>query len=335
MAWEDEQVHLLQQTSGQSCWIEGDPGSNPLISTASREVLLDAGGRPSDLLVNGQVFSHIDYNPLGQISVAMLADGSAIIPSYDAGTLAQVGAQRFSADALQTESSVSFTARGLVASEALATAQGTIERTYSYNPDRTLASYSDGGPPQKYSYDVSGLQSAASHGYDAHSDIGNIWWAQASFTYSPNGQIVQANVGSNIITYVYDESGQRIVRERTAPLIEATRPASSTPEPARTPIQVSRPVLPLVGWHRNVAQRNFYFLGNGRTRHGARRAQTSRLCDAAVSVRQRSSCAVQFRRYLLCGTTARRRPWSRTHGCSRLRSSHRSVPTTRSQAARR
>ena len=170
--------------------------------------------------VNGEVFAHLEYEGLGRISSAIMSDGSVIIPTYDASTLAQIGVTRFAADGLQASSAVSYNARGLISQESLATAQGTVTRTYGYTPQRFLNSSTDGASPASImTYDVgSGMQTTATTTTYGSTDAqGRVTQrtasgVSASLGYGLDGQIVKAQIGATAITYTSDESGHRLVR---------------------------------------------------------------------------------------------------------------------------
>ena len=218
---------LAAGSSAQMCLVEGTPTLDINSTFRSREVVVDSTGRPTDLLVNGETFAHIAYDALGRVESALIADGSAITPTYDdsatgAQTRAQIGATRFSADGLTKAITVSRGANGLIAQETLATGQGDVTRQYGYTAQHFLQTVTDGASAKSYSYSApSGMQNIATTTSYTFDPLGRVTSrttpsGTANFTYDASGQMSGACLGPGCttpsITYLYDESGQRLTR---------------------------------------------------------------------------------------------------------------------------
>jgi RHS repeat-associated protein len=201
----------------------------------TKNVILDALGRPEELFVNGQLFALVAYDALGRVDTLSLSDGSILANDYDPGTLAQVGFHRLTPDGKSYASSFQFNSRGLIGSETQESPAGAIARTYSYSPERYLYTSTDAQHAYTYGFDpgtglatsmqtdsaTSAFKTSGStltagnqtYGFDTLGRVTQRNGALA-YVYDPDGQIGHANIAGGI-DYLYDESGQRLAKTKS------------------------------------------------------------------------------------------------------------------------
>jgi RHS repeat-associated protein len=204
--------------------------ANQVRLTTTRETVLDALGRVSQIKVDGAVLYTLTYDPEGRVARADFASGEALTFAYDATTHERRGHDVSAPDAsggVHWERD----ARGLIASETYSHGAATTLRTYRYDGRGALLRSEAPGATATYTYTASGLPASAIdalgtrtvHRDGATLAVGDVMygWDAAgrvvargdwSFTYGPSGQIRRAVRPGRQIDFVYDDDNHRLLK---------------------------------------------------------------------------------------------------------------------------
>ncbi|HEY7969988.1 MAG TPA: RHS repeat-associated core domain-containing protein [Candidatus Limnocylindrales bacterium] len=225
-------------TSGQA---DGLTWSGPLSGSVS--VTLDANGRMTDELVNGQPGFGFGYDAAGSLTriseLGIVRDTSTgRVTSSSVGPITTDQAFDANGELIRSTTSVgptpgpagrhaiiddrsSFDALGRIA-KVVETAGGrTTTTTYTYDAADRLASVSvDGRTVERDAYDASGNRtqvtgsSGTTHAaYDARNELTS--WGTASYRLAPDGSLASVTSPSGTTTFLFDELGR--LRSATLP----------------------------------------------------------------------------------------------------------------------
>lgn len=196
----------------------------------TQETVLDDLGRASALKVDGAVLYTLRYDDEGKLAGADLTSGEAITFDYDAVTHERRGhlvKGPHSTGGVQWERDP----RGLVAAETYTNGTATTLRTYGYDGRGALLSSTSGADSASYTYTASGLpdtihdiagRRSVHHVSDTLTlgDATYTWDAAGRvvakgawlFGYGANGQLSHASRPGRQVDFVYDESGNRLLK---------------------------------------------------------------------------------------------------------------------------
>ncbi|GEL69681.1 RHS repeat-associated core domain-containing protein [Myxococcus virescens] len=202
----------------------------PLQSSNTKSWHWNTYGQLSELHLDGQLLALLDYNENGQpTTIAFSAGGSASL-GYDPLTrdvisLTQVGLN------WSASTSLSLNARGLMSHESFSIGGTHLQRQYGHSPQGFLVSAVDSQHAYQYGFDDSGLPTfieeqgarrnfsrqgntltvgGISHVFDAMGRI--VSKGDLSLAYGPNGQVATATSPQGQWAYLYDETGQRLLK---------------------------------------------------------------------------------------------------------------------------
>jgi RHS repeat-associated protein len=197
---------------------------------SAREDQLDAYGRPYRRLVDGIELYRLSYDGEGRIARADLADGHALVLSYDPVTHARRG---YRLEGPVQDGGVSWDkdARGLIVGETVSHDGQDRQRSYAYDARGFLTGSSDGSETSSYDYTDSGLPdsvtdaSGARHVRRSGSQLGvgsvTYQWDELgrvvakgdlTLAYGASGEIDVAHKGARELRYFYDDAGQRVLK---------------------------------------------------------------------------------------------------------------------------
>ncbi len=192
--------------------------------SVSKEWIYDNYGRIAKLKLGATELLQVHYNSLNQVSsIDIFHDlGHKIEFFYDPLNYEYTGHCVDSSCYLLTKNS-----RGLIERESV----NDLERNYHYNSRGFLTEVNEGSQRASYAYDANGLNTEHSQNYQtypietlqhgfkigSHSYTFDAQGRLSSlndmiFQYGPQNQISTVIKGSNSISYLYDETGQRILK---------------------------------------------------------------------------------------------------------------------------
>lgn len=207
-----------------------EDAAGAVLSSTTREVELDALGRPRTILLNGAPLYTLGYDQENRLERADFATGEEVTFDYDPVTHARRG---HGISSQQASGGVRWQLdpRGLVASETFTQAGPPVRRDYAYDGRRQLVAAAVGGTTSSYSYTASGLPATVQDELGArvvHRSGRTQWigellytWDAAgrligkgewSFSYGPSGQLETAQRPGRTVSYVYDEAGARLLK---------------------------------------------------------------------------------------------------------------------------
>jgi len=202
----------------------------------------DAYGRLAQLTVNGAPLASLRYDTEGRLFQADVAGAQVISLGYDPVTHRPSSYRHDIKEAgrtWQSGASWTFNNRGLIDGETLSLASTTWSRQYSYDPRGFLSRSQDHEQDSIYTYRPNGLPdqitdlkqtrtvfrgtartlsvAGTQYVYDASGRV--TARGDARFSYGPDGQLAQAELGGRTVTYRYDASGNRLLKlEAGAPV---------------------------------------------------------------------------------------------------------------------
>ncbi|WP_426750917.1 RHS repeat-associated core domain-containing protein [Myxococcus sp. Y35] len=202
----------------------------PLQSSNTKSWHWNTYGQLSELYLNGQPLAILDYNENGLPTTIEFSTGGSASLGYDPLTrevtsLSQVGLNWSASTSLRLNS------RGLMSHESFSLGDTHLLRQYGHSPQGFLVSAEDSQHVYNYGFDDSGLPTfieeqeatrafsrqgntlmvgGTPHVFDA---LGRtISKGDLSLIYGPNGQIATATRPPGQWNYLYDETGQRILK---------------------------------------------------------------------------------------------------------------------------
>ena len=201
-----------------------------VLLTTTKETVLDALGRVSQIKVDGAVLYTLKYDAEGRAERADFASGEALTFSYDATTHERRGHDIAAPD---VSGGVHWErdARGLIANETYSTGATTTQRTYGYDGRGALIRSATPRDTAIYSYSASGLPVSITDALGARmvhhdgatltvGDVGYAWDSAGrvvakdgwSLRYGPSGQIRRAERAGRQIDFVYDDENHRLLK---------------------------------------------------------------------------------------------------------------------------
>ncbi|WP_375742861.1 FG-GAP-like repeat-containing protein [Corallococcus interemptor] len=214
----------------EETWVRQDNGT--LLSHNVLATHLDPYGRPASIELDGVLLTDLQYSNDGQLGAAQLAGGSWVTFTYDALTRAPRGFSQ-AAPCLITATSWSTNNRGLLEQENLSVGAQALTRLHGYSAQRFLTSSTDSAHAYAYDYDSSGLPSrieedgvsrdqtrqgntllAGSNVYTFDASGRTVAKNDLVLSYGPDGHLSQATRGQDTWTYLYDETGHRLLKLR-------------------------------------------------------------------------------------------------------------------------
>jgi RHS repeat-associated protein len=207
-----------------------------VLEQTRREIDVDAHGRVAGERVNGATLYTLRYDGMGRVLDATFADGTVVVPTYDAVTRATRG-QTVATDDWTFDVLSELDAHGRVARERVehATGVGTPtvhDVTYGYDARGFLTGAAEtAGATWGYAYDANGLLASVTRdgaveaiergartiarGDDVYTlDAAGrvIGRGDLALTYGPDGQLERATRPGHEATFVHDEEGLRLMR---------------------------------------------------------------------------------------------------------------------------
>jgi RHS repeat-associated protein len=198
--------------------------------TTTKDTVLDAVGRASQIKVDGAVLYTLGYDAEGRVARADFASGEALTFSYDPTTHQRRG-HDVAAPAASGGVHWERDARGLIASETYSTGATTTQRTYGYDGRGALILSTTPQATATYSYAPSGLPDSITDALGTRTvrrdgatlAVGDVVYAWDtagrviakdgwSFRYGPSGQISHAERAGRQIDYVYDDENHRLLK---------------------------------------------------------------------------------------------------------------------------
>lgn len=207
-----------------------------VLEQTQREVEVDAYGRVAGERVDGATLYTLRYDGMGRVLDATFADGTVVVPTYDAVTRATRG-QTVATDAWTFDLLKELDAHGRVARERVEHATGTgaptvHDVTYGYDARGFLTGAAEtAGSTWGYAYDANGLLASVTrdgeveaiergdrtlvrgdevYTLDAAGRV--IGRGDLAITYGPDGQLERATRPGHEATFVHDEEGLRLMR---------------------------------------------------------------------------------------------------------------------------
>lgn len=217
-----------------------------VVESVGKAFTYDGSGRLSTLDVNGQSLLQLDYDSRGRMNVAHLPVQGNLARTFDPSTRAANG-YWLSAPTMQSGAAWRLGDRGLIDSEDVLVNGTAWNKTFEYDERRFLMEASaSGGLTEQWTYDRDGLMLSASDSAGARSvqlsnglptSFGSVNYSfdtqgrvtarnQRAFSYGAQGKISEAVVpaaagGTDIVTYLYDQAGQRVLKSRNGSPEEA------------------------------------------------------------------------------------------------------------------
>jgi RHS repeat-associated protein len=208
--------------------------ANNVVTSQLVATQVDAYGRASSWSLNGAPWATLSYDGNNQLSAASFVDGTAVSLKFDADTRALVGLRHVSAT-VDSKVERRFGPRGRAEVESFRLGAATVERHYGYSPEAFLQSATDTGDSSEaygYSFDAVGFLKEIRHGAQTRAVtgafpelfVGNVRYAFDSlgriqtkgslvYAYGPTGQVDSVQTPEGMFRYVYDENGQRMLKE--------------------------------------------------------------------------------------------------------------------------
>lgn len=190
----------------------------------------DAAGRLSRRELDGVDFAIYAYDSEGRVDQVTLPGGEVLVLDYDPTTHRNSGYGQGSGFE-HSGASWQFNARGLIERESLVVGASATVRDYQYDERGFLIDASDAKETSSYSYTDAGLPYTTSdmqgtrvvargtastltidgttYTWDAMGRV--ITKGDVSLEYGPDGQLARARRGGDEWTYLYDETGQRLL----------------------------------------------------------------------------------------------------------------------------
>ncbi|SEL59920.1 RHS repeat-associated core domain-containing protein [Stigmatella aurantiaca] len=237
-------LHGWRTVETQSTYAEGGAASlesatlkdsnGQFLSATTRAYAWDSYGRIKAIRLNGQPWATLQYNALGQLSLADFGSGTSVGFGYDSLTRRRTFVTQ-QTPAVMSSVGWTLNARGLTGAEALQVGGVSLSRQYGYSVQGFLTSSADAQGAYGYDFDAAGLPTSITEGAATRSLLqgGNTLTAGNSvytfdalgrtqskdgllLTYGPNGQVAQAQKGATTWKFLYDEDGQRILKQDSA-----------------------------------------------------------------------------------------------------------------------
>ncbi|MFE8604556.1 RHS repeat-associated core domain-containing protein [Archangium violaceum] len=200
-----------------------------LLSTTTKGWRWDTYGRLSELWLNGVPVALFGYDANGQPSTASFPGGQVTL-GYDPVTRQRVSLTQLGPD-WGSSTGLRLNARGLVDVETLTVGGKNLTREHGYSPQTFLTSTTDEENAYAYGFDGMGLPTFIEEG-GVRRDVvttGNILTAggvtytfddlgrtitkgDLTLHYGPNGHLAEASRGSAQWSFLYDETGQRLLK---------------------------------------------------------------------------------------------------------------------------
>jgi RHS repeat-associated protein len=199
--------------------------------SSTNETVFDGLGRLSAVKINGAPLYTVAYDDEGRLARADFNSGEAVQFDFDPTTHRPSGHRLqapFSSGSVHWQRNE----RGLIASESYALGATSTENTYSYDARGTLTQATNGDDRLSYSYQASGLLATVSDGAGTRSvarpanrlvlDGGTYLWDSSgrlarkgdwTFDYGASGELIHASRVGRQLDFVYDESGNRLLKK--------------------------------------------------------------------------------------------------------------------------
>lgn len=192
-------------------------GSGVALSRVRVETRLDSVGRAAGTLINGEPLCEVAYGPNGELAQSQCPNDTTFSFSRDVATHRLNGiyaeSTAWSAPASMTWE---LSKMGTVASERLDVGGQCQERRYDYD-DRDFLTHwqANGAARDVYGYGAAGLRAVAASTLPTYDHAGRITRLGGRvLTYGPDGQVATVvDAAGTQTTYVYDESGHRILQK--------------------------------------------------------------------------------------------------------------------------
>ncbi|WP_152622431.1 polymorphic toxin-type HINT domain-containing protein [Archangium violaceum] len=201
-----------------------------LLSVSTKEQRWDTYGRLWQVWLNGNPLATFGYNANGQAAQASFVSGDSVLLGYDPLTRRRLSQTQTTAG-WSSSNSFRFNARGFLDVESFVVGGKNLQRSYGYSPQGFLTSAHDAEHAYDYEFDGFGLPmaieeagvrrelipgsgtltaGAVTYTFDAlgrTSAKGDL-----TFQYGPNGHLERATRGANEWRFLYDETGQRLLK---------------------------------------------------------------------------------------------------------------------------
>ncbi|RKH05444.1 hypothetical protein D7V97_23920 [Corallococcus sp. CA053C] len=242
--WRTVQTQLAYNDAGDfaSTTVAVKAANGTLLSSITQTFKLDAHGRLQESwLGHGTTppvpWASLAYDGEGRISSVAFVAGTHVGFTYDALTRRRI-AQTQSTPTWNASTTQRFNARGQVESESFAVGAQLWEREYTYSPQGFLTQAEDAHSSYVYGYAPGGLPLSIQENGTSRQvtrvgstlTAGNVTYifdslgravekGDLQLTYGTHGHVVTATRGTTQWHFLYDETGQRILkRQGTVPV---------------------------------------------------------------------------------------------------------------------
>ncbi|MFP2957770.1 FG-GAP-like repeat-containing protein [Myxococcus sp. 1LA] len=230
--WRTIETEVLRLDSGEvrEQTVRVLDAQGTLLTSSIQEFLRDAWGRPGGLGLNGASFATYGYDTNNQLLSVTFAGGEHVSLTLDGLTQRRMG-ETLSAGSWSASFHQQLNNRGLIDTETSNAGGQTRVRQYAYSPSGFLTNAQDAQDTYGYGFDTFGLPTHISHnGQSRAFTAGNgtltVGGTQYRFdalgrtverddlllTYGPNGQVSTARRGTDEWSFLYDESGHRLLK---------------------------------------------------------------------------------------------------------------------------
>jgi RHS repeat-associated protein len=194
------------------------------------ENIVDEFGRPSALELDGKGLAQLRYDAEGQVEQALFTNGETLGLRYDSVTGKPKGYSQSTAD-WSSDLGWTLNARGQVETESITIGDQAFNRRYGYDSRGFLEKAEDRDQRSEYRYgqtglltwidDLKGERSVIRSGqeidtgtelYEYDLQGRGIRKGDLQMAYGPNGHLSVARRGDREWNYLYDETGQRILK---------------------------------------------------------------------------------------------------------------------------
>ena len=217
-----------------------DINNNIILEQTHKGFFYDAYGRLEYVELNQERIFTIYYDTLGRVEYVQFGQNQELRPKYDEVTRSKSG-DTLNNNIITSSLDWDINNRGFINEEMTVVGQTSQRRAYAYSARGFLEGVSFNDYQESYTYDIDGIPTTAqdrlgsrslvkvqqsistatiTYNYDLLGRV--IRKGDISFVYGPHGYLSSATVESSNkhITYLYDESGERILK-RSDGIIEA------------------------------------------------------------------------------------------------------------------